>query len=118
MRGENQVPTITIQPEETTSSIAVHEASETAEVVMDDEYYRSNYGITLAEAQQTVRYGNEEGPLAEALRHDKCPVGSWVKQAYQEGGREAVEQKFSLFGQIATEFNVDLDSNQFYQKKN
>lgn len=87
-----------------------------AEIVRDNDYYLANYGITLAEAQQPVQHQGREDILAEVLENSKCPLGGWVKEAYQEGlteggpegGREAVAKKFALFGQISTEFTVVL----------
>jgi hypothetical protein len=109
----------------TLSQPMVAEAPDTAarehlisEVVEDDEFYRSTYGLSLAEAQQTVRYGDQEKSLGEVLAHPKCPLGGWIEEAHQAGGRAAVEAKLNLFGQMATEFRVELDNPEIDQKKN
>lgn len=73
-----------------------------------DIYFREQFGISLQEATQEVKYGDETQMLGAVLHHEKCPVGKWVRQANTEGGREAVIKKFSLFGQMATEFTVEL----------
>ena len=99
------------------SDVAVREHV-VGEVVEDDAFYLSTYGLSLAEAQQTVRYGDQEKPLGEVLAHPKCPLGGWIKEAHQAGGRAAVEAKLSLFGQMATEFKVVLDNPEIAQKKN
>lgn len=106
------------KPHETVLLGGTPEAQQATEVMMDDEYYQATYGITLAEAQQTVRYGNKEALLGEVLAHKECPLGGWVQAANLEGGRQAVAEKFSLFGQLATEFKVVLEEPKQVQKKN
>lgn len=78
-----------------------------AEPAFDEAHILATYGLTPEEALQTVEFGEQgSAPLWHVLGDDRCPVGSWVKTAYQEGGREAVETKLTLFNQIAPEFTV------------
>jgi hypothetical protein len=66
-------------------------------------------GLTEHELQQVVTFGERgSAPLGDVLMDPKCPVGGWIKQAYEEGGREAVEGKIDTFNDLAPEFHVAL----------
>ena len=75
----------------------------------DEDYIATTFGLTEAEAQQTVTFGEQgSAPFWQVLMDGRCPVGGWVKTAFAEGGREAVEGKLTLFNQMDPEFNVSL----------
>jgi hypothetical protein len=70
---------------------------------------QQKFGLSEAELSQTLSYRGHEATLLEVLGHKECPLGGAIEEAYKDGGREAVEAKVSLFGQISKEFVVVLD---------
>ena len=75
----------------------------------DEGYFAETFGLTAAEALQTVSFGEQgSAPFWQVLQDGRCPVGGWIRTAYAEGGREAVESKLTLFNQMAPEFTVAI----------
>lgn len=71
---------------------------------LNDEFFRSNYGISLEEASQPIEAGQYRGTMGQMLTDEKCPVGAMVSEAFQEGGREAAQQKIESFKPIFPNF--------------
>ena len=87
-----------------------------AETIRDDAYFIENFGITKAEADQIVEYpGQEPTTFGEVLHHEGCPVGAGLREANDEGGRDAVVAKIGLYGQIVTSVNIELDDPGKYE---
>lgn len=78
----------------------------------DSQYYQEQFGLSIGEVSQTVNYNGKEATLAEVLvQHKDCPLGGWVREAYAEGGREAVTEKFEFMGKLSKDFVVVLDES-------
>lgn len=70
------------------------------------EFFSTNFGISVEEANQAIEAGRWRGSLGAMLTDKECPVGDQIRQAYQEGGRVAVQSRMESLSGLFPEFKV------------
>lgn len=74
----------------------------------DAAYFLETYGLTEEEALQPVEAGQYKGTLGQMLADERCPVGPMAAEAFQTGGKEALQQKLESFKAVFPTFEVKL----------
>lgn len=71
------------------------------------------HGVSWEEGQQYVTAGKYGGTFVDMILDEKCPVGSMIKDAYEEGkqdgrGVEAVQEKLDSLKMIFSNFSANV----------
>jgi hypothetical protein len=67
-----------------------------------------NYGLSLEDVSQEIKFGNYTGTVAQMLADEDCPMRDRLHSAYQEKGIDGVVQVFEGAKIMDPEFSVEI----------
>lgn len=100
-------------------------AAPEAEVIIDgvryysNEFYETNLGISLEDAQQPATWTNSQGvvqtmPLAAALDpNGTCPLAGYARNAFKKDGVKGVHDMLETFGQFDDNLEVTFTESTY-----
>ena len=80
-----------------------------------EDYFRDRFGLGAEELSANARFGSYDGPLIDALVPDDpkdvgaagtCPLGTMIEEANNEGGLQAVQEKFNGLSMLDSNFKA------------